>query len=101
MWTLNGSGSCAGRRVAGRPRLRPTCRLRSTIKSWHCPKSSCKKSVLTRDPTKPNPLESFKRGRKMEMETEQAARILATPDGYAELKLGMRLHPKQRAVLRA
>ena len=31
---------------------------------------------------------------------QDKARRLATPDGYAELRLGMKLHPKQAAVLR-
>lgn len=30
----------------------------------------------------------------------QRAKALATPDGYAEVRLGMKLHPKQAAVLR-
>ena len=31
---------------------------------------------------------------------QEKARRMATPDGYAELRLGMKLHPKQAAVLR-
>lgn len=31
---------------------------------------------------------------------EKMARKIATPDGYAEIRLGMKLHPKQAAVLR-